>query len=146
MKITREIAVIVLFLVSIAARGQTIVFDYDDSGNRVSRELYTEQLKSGIIDFPVQESLLNDTIEVTDPSILVYPNPSKSYVFLEIKKLTQENLISYILFDLQGMILIEEPHGTLLNSIDMTRIPKGIYILRVKIDNDVFDYKIVKSY
>lgn len=142
----RITVVFVLLLLSILAKGQSIVFTYDDSGNRVSRELYTEQLKSLTIDFPIQEESLNDKIEVIDPSVLVYPNPSKSYVYLEIKKLTQQNSISYILYDLQGMILIEELHGTQFNSIDINSIPKGIYILRVKIGNKVFDYKVVKTY
>ncbi len=145
MKMNRIIVIIVLVLFSVVAKGQSIVFTYDESGNRLSRELYVEQLKSLILNFPVQEKLLNDTI-VADPSILVYPNPSKSYVFLEVKELAQDNLLSFILYNLQGEILIEEPHGNYFNSIDLTGIQKGIYILRVKIDKKIFDYKIIKSY
>lgn len=145
MKMSRITVIIVLVLFSIVAKGQSIVFAYDDSGNRVSRVLYVEQLKSLIIDFPVQENILDDITEA-NPSILVYPNPSRSNVFLEIKELNQEPAISYTLYDLYGAILIQEENGLPFNSLDITTLTHGIYILRVKIDNKTFDYKVVKAY
>jgi len=123
----------------------TVNFDYDDNGNRTSRTL--EAYKSAQVQFPVQESMLNDEVLGDESSILsinLYPNPTNCYLTIDIQSENSE-LFEYCVFDLNGNKLINGRIQSGSNQLDVSELRNGIYILRIKQGNIIDDWKIVKS-
>ncbi len=65
----------------------------------------------------------NSISKITNPQILVYPNPTKD--FIQIK---DENYTFAALIDMQGREMIVNVNN---NILDLTSLPSGIYILRL---------------
>ena len=90
----------------------------------------------GGIEVYINESYNNDR-----PRIHIYPNPVKD--FLEIKT-DDENIINIKIVSVLGITLLEKK-GLNLESIDLTGIKPGIYLVICKgIENDLWAYKIQK--
>ena len=105
---------------------QSIEFTYDDNGNRLTRTIIVEQLQSQNIKFPVvnpkslipadskaqaQEinkdaifSEFKDELESEDGEIatVVYPNPNKGLIKIDISNLPLNSTSETRLFDLNG--------------------------------------------
>ena len=75
--------------------------------------------------------------EIGFNSIIVYPNPTKS--FLNIK--TKLN-ITYNLYDFTGKILIENSKKKI---VDISTLPNGVYLLSIKQHDKIFNKKIIKE-
>ena len=79
-------------------------------------------------------------------SLAIYPNPASDVLYLE---LNQNNLkqVRVDIIDVKGQILQNYKYPTNGNqfkeNIDISRIPKGIYILRVGSDDNVNYLKLV---
>lgn len=78
-----------------------------------------------------------------DEKVSIYPNPTKKIINIDVK--TNSVKISEIsVVDVQGRIVIKKINN--LESIDISKISKGIYSLKVKFnDNLNFTKKIVKE-
>lgn len=143
----KSFIIIVLLSLSYCVRSQTIVFDYDDNGNRIYRELSVSQLKSGVRGFPVlKQSLIEANTDDLNLSFKIYPNPAKEIITLEITNWRVENEIQYQIVTLSGNILFNNPNCKNINIIDASSLKNGIYILRVINNGIITDFKIVKSY
>lgn len=74
--------------------------------------------------------------EVEAPKVDIYPNPTSNFI-----KLTKKaNKIS--LYDTAGKLLITAKDT---NVIDLTKFLKGVYFLKVKIDNKIKSFKVIKN-
>ncbi|WP_313375571.1 T9SS type A sorting domain-containing protein [Chishuiella sp.] len=72
----------------------------------------------------------------------VYPNPTSNFINITDKELIQE----YQLLTIDGKILILKNNLNLKNlKIDLEHFPKGIYLLKVKINNKFHTKKITKK-
>lgn len=79
-------------------------------------------------------------------SINLYPNPASDLLYLEINNLNINDDIDISIFDDQGK---EQKHLKLLktnvlNPIDISNLPKGIYMVNLVVGNKVFSKKISK--
>jgi len=144
MKTIKLTILMLLMPVSIVIQGQTIIFGYDDAGNRESRAI--SQMKSGIVKFPLEEKFLNDTSDVLAQYFSVFPNPVISTLSLEIENWLPEGSYSYVLYDMQGKVLLRKSDCGPVNSINMLSMQKGIYLLRVIANFSIIDFKIIKSH
>jgi hypothetical protein len=164
----RAILAFTLFFLSYQAIGQHIKFDYDDNGNRISRVLFVEEVQSSSVKFPIMnprslqkfndnqqpESLktkdepltaeVKSENEVVKP--VVYPNPTKGLLRVMVPTMPLNALTDLRVYDLNGteLIIVKNP-GT-ETEIDISQYRDGIYILRMKIDQLIFTWKIVKNH
>jgi hypothetical protein len=150
-----RICILSLFIavISINIQAQTtkIVFEYDENGNRTSRVLVTEQLKSAIIDFPIND---NKKLELAkdkkdqfldlETNIKVYPNPTKGLLRIEISDLPDGASTQLQLFDYSGFELIDHRNIPPSQELDISRYKDGLFILRIIINTKVSNWKIVK--
>lgn len=75
----------------------------------------------------------------------VYPNPTTSFVTLEILEIELTQL-SFTLFDLQGKLLFERKVAQTSTSIDLESYESGIYILNILDQNNLLkSFKIIKK-
>jgi len=130
-------------------------YNYDAAGNRILRK---------VVVLPAPPLLVPpappDTLHTIDHSpqtadyfaekisqveIKIYPNPTTENVTLEISHM--ENLENGIfkLYSLTGQLLQEHPVHSATTVVSMSNLPKGAYMLKVKINNKTEDWKIIKQ-
>lgn len=77
--------------------------------------------------------------------LAVYPNPTTNWLQLEVRNTDFSNL-SYQLFDLNGRMILNEQITAETSSIQMERLPAGIFLLKVVSNNkEVKTFKIIKK-
>lgn len=121
---------------------QRIAYDYDAAGNRISRR---------IVSLPPQnvKGLPSDSVAVEqmfgERSVLVYPNPTKGALGVEIRGDSPDEVLRLILYSGQGVVLFQADVRPGINSVNMTACPKGWYILRVQAGEKRKEFKVIKE-
>jgi hypothetical protein len=81
-----------------------------------------------------------NNLEFNNDKIEIYPNPAKDMLYIRQKK---SEPYSLQLTDIQGKVILSKQVDKQLEMIDVSHFPKGIYLVRVKQKNNVFDGKII---
>jgi hypothetical protein len=146
---TKIVSVIFIIFLSIGfLNGQTVSFTYDDSGNRNSR---TVQPLKAAVQFPVvnPKNLLVEEAKAEliegELSTLVYPNPSKGLIKIDILNMPLDARTEARFYDLSGKQQMVIRNFESSSEIDISKLKDGIYILRIKINERAFDWKVVKG-
>ena len=72
----------------------------------------------------------------------IYPNPTADFVTLSSK----EKIVSYQVFDMSGRLLVETNKIDKKESkIDLSKYPKGVYLLNIKTDKKSYSQKVTKK-
>lgn len=97
------------------------------------------QMGYGIPDFGLALETMSEPAKQLNPVVKIYPNPTEERIFIDSEKpINQLELISF-----EGKFIHNLPSE---NSLDMSRLPKGIYLLRIKFeDNQTLVERIVKK-
>ena len=139
--------------------GQTINYTYDENGNRTSRVLVTEQLRSNNLQFPIlnpkelpKESMkeskkesLTEIITEGELATYVYPNPNMGIIKIDITYLPLNAKTEARVYDLSGTERLVKRNFESHSEIDISQLKEGIYILRIKINDKIFDWKVIKG-
>ena len=130
--------------------GQSIHYDYDDSGNRLKR--YIIPLKSAYIS---NEDTLKESKEISkkeefeeklgEVTIRIYPNPTRGELSVEVSGPGNDETVDYQLFSQTGLLLITKRKNGFRFTVDMERYPGGMYILRLMIKGKISQWKILKE-
>lgn len=151
---------------------QEIVFNYDDSGNRISRKLivqqqndttkntddeqfvnnisYSEQ-NNNIIANTTNENSNNTNTKQTEianigkENIKVYPNPVETMLVLQIENAKNLNNSYVRLYSNSGKLLDNKKIANSVSHIDMQTYSQGVYILVVMRGTKKSEYKIIKK-
>jgi hypothetical protein len=83
------------------------------------------------VDEPVENNLLN-----------IYPNPNSGIFTIDIENLNEANLVIY---NLSGQIVLQKKLTQNLTSIDLTKFAKGMYFVKVQMDNGAVNTKFIKQ-
>jgi hypothetical protein len=119
-----------------------IVFNYDDSGNRTSREIQTVILHSS----PAVNDSTNVAVEsLFDITIKIYPNPTYGQLTIEIEDFEIETPLDLVVFDRNGQPLqrhiVQEP----VIHLDLSQYPSATwYIVAFMLNGERRDFKIIK--
>jgi hypothetical protein len=130
--------------------GQSIHYDYDDSGNRLKR--YIIPLKSADIS---GEDTLKESKEISkkeefeeklgEVTIRIYPNPTRGELSVEVSGPGNDETVDYQLFSQTGLLLDTKRKNGFQFTVDMERYPGGMYILRLMIKGKISQWKILKE-
>jgi len=74
--------------------------------------------------------------------IRIFPNPSDGIFYFDTQK---HNVKSWVLYNAQGSIVKEMNTLNYSGVIDITPLPKGIYILKAKTQNEILSQKLYKN-
>jgi YD repeat-containing protein len=140
-----------LFMViclSVQAQEETteIRFTYDNSGNRISRDVIS--LKSTEVS-PADSS--NDASQAVFNSILqgcevrVYPNPTKGQLSVEVLNLPAGETFAARIYSSGGIILLKEEGLSKSHTLDLSGLGKGMYILQITLLEGTTTWKILKE-
>ncbi|MNK41706.1 hypothetical protein D3C87_603770 [compost metagenome] len=80
-----------------------------------------------------------------DLGIKIYPNPSKSLVFVNVTDVTSYANLKISVLDINGRILLEEPISDNLKNIDLLNFQSGMYIFTISSDKFRFSKYIIKE-
>ncbi len=141
------VSALILTLVLNPLKGQnTVKYSYDANGNRNGRTLKITQLKSAVIDFPADTSKLeNRSPGDLNNSIHVFPNPVKSTMHISITGYDNARKRSVFVYGISGNTYLRKEKIENFTEVDLSALDDGMYILRIIIDDEVIDYKIIKS-
>jgi hypothetical protein len=155
----RRLLPLVLILIRVSILyGQTYEYAYDNNGNRISRSLVVEELQSRSVSFPVinqkdlkqlenavKEGLQEYNSEEGEISTLVYPNPNKGLLKIDISNMPIESKAELRLYDLSGTEMIIKKDLENYSELNINYLKNGIYILRIKVNDKLFDFKVIKN-
>lgn len=77
---------------------------------------------------------------------IVYPNPNKGLLKIDISNMPMNSTNEMRLYDLSGNKIMVKRDFESHSEIDISQFKDGIYILRIKINERVFDWKVVKNH
>jgi len=141
---------LVIILLSLTCiNAQTIEFTYDPGGNRTSRTLIVEKMmhgesKSGLMSESGSEIKATD-LDNREMTVIIYPNPSRGLLNIEIINMPSEAKNELSIYDLNGTRLLIKKDFVTPSEVDISRFRDGVYIMRIKINKSVSDWKIIKS-
>jgi hypothetical protein len=144
---TKRCLLITLFLIisySTLFSQNVITYTYDSNGNRVSRKLTVIELKSGVT------KKANDTdssrvILTSEKYIKIFPNPVKSELTIKIVGYDDGVQKNATIYDMDGRMLIKTNSLSSEGPLDLNALQDGVYILIIKVGDEVSRYKIIKS-
>ncbi len=148
------ILVLVFFSASLFANGQnqTIYYRYDASGNRTARDIVLKQTRS-LLSTPlpnIQEDTVNQKSEVyadtlAKSSVLIYPNPTKNKITVEIQGIEEYNGNGIYLYDQTGRLVLTHKNLSITNNIDVSNLKQGIYFMIIRIKDNISRWRVIKE-
>lgn len=125
-------------------------FDHDNSGNRVLRTLTIPSRSTGKSGEAAAEAVEKDSAarfedKIGEFTLIAYPNPTTGALTVDVgnyEKLTRGQLI---LYSATGRLLREFPMDSPTVSIDISSYSPGTYILTLRMDGRMKDWKIIKE-
>lgn len=119
-----------------------VSFLYDDNGNRISRTL---TLKKSAAADSVSAEQEKKADEIAGSKLLIYPNPAKETLHVDLSGSDCETCGRMELIDLGGKILRSLPLLSGSNTLDMSPFPPAVYLLSLTKDGQVNTWKIIKE-
>ena len=143
------ILIALLSLNLIALSGQAIHFNYDESGNRVKRYIVLGKGSSSGDETSKKYEESNKSAEFVDKleelTIKIYPNPTRGQLSVEINGLGIDETVDYQLFSQTGILIQSNMNTSSRFTVDLSKHPGGIYILKLMIHGKVSDWKVIKK-
>jgi len=102
-------------------------------------------LQTGCIDtltIPVSSTVSVNTIEGNNDNILVYPNPTIDVITLAI--IGNKTPKQVQILDISGKVVYLNKKSTSFDKIDLSKLEKGVYLIKILIENETYLEKIVK--
>jgi len=121
---------------------QNIEYYYDNAGNRIERVIIL-QIPSYTPQIPQEETVIEDI--VSEYSIKIYPNPTKGHLAMEIINAPSVMDGSMILYNSGGQMLANSIITSSYTTFDLSGHIPGIYILHIRINEEIITWKIVKE-
>lgn len=127
-----------------------IKYGYDDSGNRKSRNVIFMQstLADSSGNSPTEKSTPQKQVfteSIGEQKVLIYPNPTRGQLLVEIQGAVEDTKIYLYLYSLSGNLLISKSPASSSIPVDLTGYPVGTYILKVKVGSKTSEWRVVKE-
>lgn len=122
----------------------SIVFSYDNAGNRVSRIVYYEEGKKSLrVDS--ESETPEEKIEIPE-TINLFPNPAKYTISISLTKevLDAENR-RIIIYDMQGKKIRDIIPQSYLVEINVSDMSQGSYIVKFIYGEQIDDWMMIKQ-
>ena len=116
-----------------------VVYTYDNVGNMTKREIVlSSSVEQKSRQVPYSDLLSKKTIKI-------YPNPTDGFLHVEISRLDDGDRCDLDVFNLSGVNIIHQNVNEQLTDLDLSSQPNGVYVLKIKINDDKTSWKIIKK-
>jgi Secretion system C-terminal sorting domain len=138
------IALVYLFT-SLVSFSQTPKFWYDASGNRTSRKIVMGAKSESGLETDNKKPIETFSDQVGETTILIYPNPAKSQITVEIQGMEENkgNMIS--IYDQSGRLVRTKTNVSPTNNLDLSDFQTGIYFMIIKLKDGTTKWTIIKE-
>jgi hypothetical protein len=138
------VALYIVLATNVTAQQEKVVFQYDDSGNRVNRHIE--------IEIEIEKSIEADSAFSDDPLLQltskleanIYPNPTKGLITIEVF-VSADNPVTYVIADQNGKLVETGRFFQTGYSITLANQHPGVYFLRLSDLQSKITYKIIKQ-
>jgi hypothetical protein len=135
-----------LFISGILLAQRRIDYNYDQNGNRDKRVLTVVPLKSAVVSCPDSLMVEEETTEETVKKFIsIFPNPVHTLLTIKIIGYEEELRMTAGVFNMEGNKLKQDNILSSESTMELGTLQDGVYILRITIGNEIFQYKIIKS-
>lgn len=129
-----------------------ISYYYDNGGNRTERIIYIPPVPrppdnndTSQINQRQEASKREYKDKIGEVNVKIYPNPTKGQLFISLSDVPQGGTSCLELFSLEGKLISKPEIDNLTYSVDLSNKPAGIYILRIKINTNISEWRIIKQ-
>lgn len=134
----KQVLILALLFIAAAAKGQTISFAYDASGNRTAGNVtITKALSGG------QDIVFEDVLSLEKASISISPNPTKGLLKIRIPDTTLRPVLQVV--SLEGKTIAKITITDSYQDFDISSYPSGIYLFQITNGTEVETWKIIKQ-
>ena len=133
----------ILLLLTARLQAQKVCITYDKAGNRTNRTICLKSKEAtsdsvSIAKIPITENM-------GEMVITLYPNPTKGQLKIQITNKTCETEGVLELYDLSGRLVNVQMTVGDSFILDISRGPRGIYGMRIRICDKVSEWRIIKE-
>ena len=132
--------ILAALLLPMLGYAQQIAYEYDAAGNRISRHLASNGSQA-----PLRTSLENILDETAVQTISVGPNPTTGLLTVTLSSFGKEDTCNLLLVNTAGQTLIRQSMTSSQATLDIRQYANGYYLLKVKLNESVTIYKIIKK-
>lgn len=127
-------------LISVRAQ-ETLVFNYDISGNQIKRYFPISLPRDGSLaeeESSVQEQLLSMSKQENATGLVYWPNPVNRNFYMQWENIEERYLSSVIVSSINGRVLYSRKFDGEVTSfnIDFTNYSSGVYLVMAKYSNE----------
>ena len=90
-----------------------------------------------VSDYPASINQVNDIFKLK-----IFPNPATDYIFIDFAEEKELNLLIYNPF---GVLVMQKSLKNKTNEVDISSLPKGIYLLQISCSDWKYQFKLVKE-
>ncbi|KAA1245487.1 T9SS type A sorting domain-containing protein [Aquimarina sp. RZ0] len=112
-----------------------------DDSDIITLDIGTFDACWGIVEFTHDTVLSNGDINPDSETISLYPNPANKYI--NIRNLNRGGITSIKIFNIQGKQIMSKSIDS--NPIDISILPRGIYILKINNSGNTLIKKLIKN-
>ncbi len=127
--------------IRLSAQQEKIVFQYDLSGNRISKNLTV--LKVG--NFEQLPDCLKDSLGKQEYDVRIYPNPTNDYLNIEFSKENQIENSHIIIVGINGDIKYMSEVSDSNMILDFNGYANGEYFIKIFNNLKSVSYKVIKN-
>ncbi len=145
-----SILCIFLFVFTGFLTAQTVDYTYDDNGNRIRRVI---TLKSAVINDAEpgtedesnagEENKEEYSDQLPDYIVKIYPNPTRGELNIEISGSGDDIQAEYMIYSQAGVLLERKKQPAFSFTVDFSKYPEGMYILRLTISGQTSVWNII---
>ena len=142
---------------NISQAQETFKYSYDETGNRIKRELVTtmslmptttDSIEVELLFEPYTASLLPNNNDVNGQDafkVQVYPNPSNGIYTIELLDLQVNEKGMLQVYSLMGQLVQEYRSLHTIQSINISGVVPGYYLLRVVLGDKIVQKTLIKQ-
>lgn len=120
-----------------------IKYTYDDAGNRLTRKKEIVVQTRGDLNNGEEPSVYEE--ELSETKVIIYPNPTKGMLKVDISGVEQFENAQISLYDLTGKLLQQWAGISQSNTIDLSERTPGMYIMQIAYNGKTSSWKIIKE-
>ena len=133
-----------IFFISTAYCQVTVSYTYDAAGRRIERNIIVlNSANTDLGDAQTKNAVLTDSLG--NQKVLIYPNPTKGELKVEIQGYQKDIKITINLYSLTGKLLQTQNPISNTFSLDLSGYATGTYLLKIVLGDKVSDWKIIKE-
>jgi hypothetical protein len=123
----------------------TVSFGYDEAGNRKSRYIPLGGQSQAFYETITAVDKVYDENLGDNKKLLIYPNPTKGELRIDVQGYEDESNVIISLFSLTGSLLITKKVVSGSETLDLSGYPNASYVLKVVLQDKTSEWVIIKE-